>query len=78
MIRDLVEIAIDLVREEKLEDVADKAEQNAEERVLDLLLPPVPQSAQNSGSAEEKAKARETFSKTREKVPGTVARRQAG
>ncbi len=67
MIRDLVEIAIDLVREEKLEDVADKAEQNAEERVLDLLLPPVPQSAQNSGSAEEKAKARETFSKTREK-----------
>ena len=78
MIRDLVEIAIDLVREEKLEDVADKAEQNAEERVLDLLLPPVPQSAQNSGSAEEKAKARETFSKTREKFRGTVARRQAG
>ncbi len=68
MIRDLVEIAIDLVREEKLEDVADKAEQNAEERVLDLLLPPVPQSVQNSGSAEEKAKAPETFSKTREKL----------
>src|SRR5947209_9425648 len=40
MIRDLVEIAIDMVREEKLEDVADKAETNAEERVLDLLLPP--------------------------------------
>src|SRR6201992_360438 len=40
MIRDLVEIAIDMVREEKLEDVADKAELNAEERILDLLLPP--------------------------------------
>ncbi len=40
MIRDLVEIAIDMVREEKLEDVADKAELNAEERLLDLLLPP--------------------------------------
>ena len=39
MIRDLVEIAIDMVREEKLEDVADKAELNAEERLLDLLLP---------------------------------------
>ncbi len=39
MIRDLVEIAIDMVREEKLEDVADKAEMNAEERLLDLLLP---------------------------------------
>src|SRR5438445_5144460 len=41
MIRDLVEIAIDMVRNEKLEEVADKAEANAEERVLDLLLPPV-------------------------------------
>jgi ATP-dependent HslUV protease ATP-binding subunit HslU len=42
MIRDLVEIAIDMVREEKLEDVADKAEMNAEERLLDLLLPAMP------------------------------------
>jgi ATP-dependent HslUV protease ATP-binding subunit HslU len=39
MIRDLVEISIDLVREEKAEEIADKAEQNAEERLLDLLLP---------------------------------------
>ncbi len=42
MIRDLVEIAIDMVREEKLEEVEDKAELNAEERLLDLLLPPPP------------------------------------
>src|SRR2546429_3262068 len=42
MIRDLVEIAIEMVRNEKLEEVADKAEANAEERVLDLLLPPMP------------------------------------
>jgi ATP-dependent HslUV protease ATP-binding subunit HslU len=40
MIRDLIEIAIDMVREEKLEEVEDKAELNAEERLLDLLLPP--------------------------------------
>src|SRR6476619_4853737 len=44
MIRDLVEIAIDNVREEKLEDVSDKAELNAEERLLDILLPPTPSS----------------------------------
>jgi ATP-dependent HslUV protease ATP-binding subunit HslU len=44
MIRDLVEIAIDMVREEKLEDVSDKAELNAEERLLDILLPPSPAS----------------------------------
>jgi ATP-dependent HslUV protease ATP-binding subunit HslU len=42
MIRDLVEVAIDMVREEKLEDVQEKAEVNAEERLLDLLLPPNP------------------------------------
>ncbi|HYE24663.1 MAG TPA: ATP-dependent protease ATPase subunit HslU [Clostridia bacterium] len=42
MIRDLIEISIDMVREEKMEDVADKAELNAEERLLDLLLPSIP------------------------------------
>ena len=42
MIRDLVEIAIEMIREERLEDVADKAELNAEERLLDILLPPTP------------------------------------
>jgi ATP-dependent HslUV protease ATP-binding subunit HslU len=49
MIRDLIEIAIDMVREEKLEDVADKAEMNAEERILDLLLPPSPGTAGTPG-----------------------------
>ncbi len=39
MIRDLVEIAIDMVREEKLDEIADKAEAGAEERLLDLLMP---------------------------------------
>jgi ATP-dependent HslUV protease ATP-binding subunit HslU len=52
MVRDLVEIAIDNVREEKLEDVADKAELNAEERLLDILLPPSGQtSSPSTGSS---------------------------
>src|ERR1017187_7529589 len=38
MIRDLVEISIDMVREERLDEVADRAEINAEERLLDLLM----------------------------------------
>jgi ATP-dependent HslUV protease ATP-binding subunit HslU len=42
MIRDLVEIAVDMVREERLEEVEDRAEMNAEERLLDVLLPPPP------------------------------------
>jgi ATP-dependent HslUV protease ATP-binding subunit HslU len=46
MIRDLVEIAIDMVREERLEEVEDRAEMNAEERLLDILLPPPPPAPQ--------------------------------
>jgi len=51
IVRDLVEIAIDMVREEKMEDVEDKAELNAEDRLLDLLLPPPPTQAAASAKA---------------------------
>ena len=47
MIRDLTEIAIEMTRQEKIEEIADKAELNVEERILDLLLPP-PKSATSS------------------------------
>jgi ATP-dependent HslUV protease ATP-binding subunit HslU len=40
MVRDLVELAVDMVRAERSEDVKDKAREAAEERLLDLLLPP--------------------------------------
>src|SRR3954451_23899315 len=40
MIRDLVEIAVKMVREERETEVREKARQAAEERLLDLLLPP--------------------------------------
>ena len=51
IVRDLVEIAIDLVREEKLEEVEDKAELHAEDRLLDLLLPPTPAAATAANAA---------------------------
>jgi ATP-dependent HslUV protease ATP-binding subunit HslU len=38
MVRDLVEIAVDMTREEKINEIEEKAEQNAEERLLDMLL----------------------------------------
>jgi ATP-dependent HslUV protease ATP-binding subunit HslU len=73
MVRDLVEIAIDSVREEKLEDVADKAELNAEERLLDILLPPSrpesPSTSTAGGVVLEGAPAlTESSSRTREKL----------
>lgn len=44
MIRDLTEIAVDMTRQERIDEVAEKAELNVEERILDLLLP-APRSA---------------------------------
>ncbi|OFW04302.1 MAG: HslU--HslV peptidase ATPase subunit [Acidobacteria bacterium RIFCSPLOWO2_02_FULL_68_18] len=40
MVRDLVELAVDMVRAERAEEVREKARRAAEERLLDLLLPP--------------------------------------
>src|SRR5512147_1195103 len=40
MVRDLVELAVEMVRAERSDEVRDKARQAAEERLLDLLLPP--------------------------------------
>src|SRR5277367_1515275 len=73
MIRDLVEIAIENVREEKLEDVADKAELNAEERLLDILLPPIatprPTESNNGGVVIDGGTSlTESTSRTREKL----------
>src|ERR1700692_3173658 len=67
MVRDLVETSIDMVREEKLDEVADRAEQTAEERVLDLLLPPSPAPAPNTTDADA-AQQREQTQRTREKL----------
>ncbi len=71
MVRDLVETSIDMVREEKLDDVAERAEQAAEERVLDLLLPPEPPPANVPGVAPDAnaaAAQREQTQRTREKL----------
>jgi ATP-dependent HslUV protease ATP-binding subunit HslU len=67
MVRDLVETSIDMVREEKLDEVADRAEQTAEERVLDLLLPPSPPPAAGTSEADA-AQQRDQNQRTREKL----------
>ena len=41
MIRDLVRMAVDMIQQEKVEEVIGKARRNVEERLLDILLPPV-------------------------------------
>jgi ATP-dependent HslUV protease ATP-binding subunit HslU len=65
MIRDLAEIAVEMVREELRVDVREKARQAAEEHVLDLLLPPLPPAADYD---EQAASVREQAQRTREKL----------
>jgi len=67
MIRDLVEIAIKMVREEREVEVREKARQAAEERLLDILLPPPAVSSFGESSTENEL-ARERASATREKL----------
>jgi ATP-dependent HslUV protease ATP-binding subunit HslU len=58
MIRDLVDIAIDMVREERLDEVSDRAERNAEERLLDLLMPPQSEASESAERTREKLRDR--------------------
>jgi len=41
MIRDLVRISVEMVKSEKIEEVKEKAHKNVEEKILDILLPPL-------------------------------------
>jgi ATP-dependent HslUV protease ATP-binding subunit HslU len=68
MIRDLVEIAIDMVREEKLEEVTEKAEAQAEERLLDLLLPSTPAATNSTAGFALVTEEGSSTSRTREKL----------
>jgi ATP-dependent HslUV protease ATP-binding subunit HslU len=63
MVRDLVELGVDMVRGERLEEVHAKAGQNAEERLLDLLLPP----ARPTSPDEDGVTARDQQQQTRER-----------
>jgi ATP-dependent HslUV protease ATP-binding subunit HslU len=58
MIRDLVEISIDMVREERLSEVGERAERNAEERLLDLLMPAQPETTDSAERTREKLRDR--------------------
>ena len=58
MIRDLVDISIDMIRDERLDEVADRAEANAEERLLDLLMPQPPEAPEQTEKSREKLRER--------------------
>ncbi len=79
MIRDLTEISVEMTRQEKITEISEKAELNAEERILDILLP-APRSTAGfydfessevepeSGPETEIAARDDQFQRTREKL----------
>jgi len=65
MVRDITEIGVNMVKAEMIQGVQEKAEKMAEERLLDLLLPPVPKSTEptNVEAEEQRLSTREKFRK---------------
>lgn len=74
MIRDLTDIAVEMVKQEKILEVKEKAEQIVEERILDLLLPSPRQtfsddfSGFNTDENPSQTKEEDNFQRTREKL----------
>lgn len=67
MIRDLVRISVEMVKSEKIEEVREKAERNVEEKILDLLLPPLRRKAEPP-DPNEQARFQETREKLRKQL----------
>jgi ATP-dependent HslUV protease ATP-binding subunit HslU len=63
MVRDLVELAVGMVRDERIEEVRANADKNAEERLLDLLLPPRP-----AAPDEDPGRIRDEMNPTRQRI----------
>jgi len=77
MIRDLAQMAVSLVKTEKLNEVRGKAEKNAEEKLLDILLPPPRKPSSDQDSEEAATKFRETREKLRSQLhAGVLEERQ--
>ncbi len=67
MIRDLVRISVDLLKSEKFEEIKEKANNNVEEKILDILLPPIRRSV-DTVDENDQLKFQETREKLRKKL----------
>lgn len=69
MIRDLVRMSVEMVKLEKIEEIRGKTERNVEERILDVLLPPLKRTA-NTVEQDEVGKFHDTREKLRRQLRG--------
>ena len=73
MIRELTDVAVDMTKQSAFEDVRGRAEENAEEAILDILLPPSNLHYQTSDD-ENDAAAEQRSNRTREKLRDQLRR----
>ncbi|WP_019616384.1 HslU--HslV peptidase ATPase subunit [Psychromonas ossibalaenae] len=63
IVRDLVDVAIKITREQEMEKVTHRAEDLAEDRILDILIPPAKTSNEWDNASTEDGAARQSFRK---------------
>jgi ATP-dependent HslUV protease ATP-binding subunit HslU len=68
IIRDLVDLAVSMVRSQKTAQVEEKAQDLAEERLLDILLPPISKADEKENQVNETDELRAKWNRTREKL----------
>ncbi len=68
MVRDLVRIAVDMVKDERMELNKEKARRNAEERILDILLPKPKKPRGPAADLDAENPVKDTFAQTKEKI----------
>jgi ATP-dependent HslUV protease ATP-binding subunit HslU len=76
IIRDLMDISVQMVREEKTKIVEKKAQENATEKLLDILLPPITNRTKPVGELEEKDELELRHQRTREKLRAQLQKGQ--
>ena len=76
IIRDLMDISVQMVREEKTKIVEKKAQENATEKLLDILLPPITNRPKPVGEMEEKDELELRHQRTREKLRAQLQKGQ--
>ncbi len=73
MIRELADVAVDMTKQAAFEDVRSRAEQNVEERLLDILLPPSDRPMSNADDDAKDQEVEQPGSRTREKLREQLA-----
>ncbi|MCK5819884.1 MAG: HslU--HslV peptidase ATPase subunit [Psychromonas sp.] len=63
IVRDLVDVAIKITREQEIKKVTERAEDIAEDKILDILIPPAKKSVDGASEKAEDGAARQSFRK---------------